>query len=67
MIAGIVINEKEVHSFEVVKYEVLNGNINISMIKALDKEGKYIKFVKLEKVLPYLSQFKVEFKPICNE
>lgn len=63
----ITINEKKVASFEVVKYEIVNGNIQISMIKALDPEGKYIKFVKLDKVLPYLSKFPIHFKSICNE
>ena len=63
----ITINERKVASFEVVKYEMVNGNIQISMIKALDPEGKYIKFVKLDKVLPYLSKFPIHFKSICNE
>lgn len=63
----IIINGKKVNSFEVVKYQMQNGNIEISMIKAVDPEGNYIKFVKLEKVLPYLSKFPVHFKTICNE
>ena len=53
-------------SFEIVKYkfEFINGEpkIIISMVKALDKNGKYIKFVKLESVIDYLYKYPVTFK-----
>ena len=53
-------------SFEVIKYrfELINNEpkIIIEMIKALDKNGKYIKFVKLEKVIGYLSHYPITFK-----
>jgi hypothetical protein len=63
----IIINDKKLYSFEIVKYHINNSKIEISMIKALDEQGNYIKFVKLDKVLPYLSKFPIYFKNICNE
>lgn len=59
------INGRELGSFEITTYYVKNidGNkIVIEKVKALDKEGKYIKFAKLDMVLPYLSQYPVKFK-----
>ena len=59
---------KKIGSLEVIKYdfELVNGNpkIVISMIKVLDEDGKYIKFAKLEEVLPYLSKYPITFKEI---
>ncbi len=59
---------KKIGSLEVVKYnfEFIDGNpkIVISMIKVLDEDGKYIKFAKLENILPYLSKYPIEFKNI---
>jgi hypothetical protein len=59
---------KKIGSLEVIKYdfELVNGNpkIVISMIKVLDEDGKYIKFAKLEEVLPYLSKYPITFKNI---
>lgn len=59
---------KKIGSLEVVKYnfELVNGNpkIVISMIKVLDEDGKYIKFAKLENILPYLSKYPITFKDI---
>ena len=52
------------HSLEVVRYEYDGENIVIKMIKLLDENGKYIKFVKLKEVTPYLSQYNVKFKKI---
>lgn len=56
------INGKELGSFEVTTYKLIGGNIVIDKIKALDTEGKYIKFAKLDKVIPYLSQYPIKFK-----
>ena len=59
---------KKIGSLEVVryKYELVDGDpkIVISMIKVLDKEGKYIKFAKLKEVEPFLSEFQIKFKPL---
>lgn len=59
---------KKIGSLEVVKYnfELVDGNpkIVISMIKVLDESGKYIKFAKLENILPYLSKYPITFKDI---
>lgn len=59
---------KKIGSLEVVKYnfELVDGNpkIVISMIKVLDESGKYIKFAKLENILPYLSKYPITFKEI---
>ena len=58
--------KKETGSLEVVKYrfEKINGEpkIIIDMVKVLDKNGKYIKFAKLEGVVNYLSKYPVKFK-----
>lgn len=59
---------KNLGSFEIVRYhfELVNNEpkIVIEMIKALDVNGKYIKFCKLKEVEPYLSQYPVKFKKI---
>ena len=59
---------KKIGSLEVVKYnfELIDGNpkIVISMIKVLDENGKYIKFAKLQNILPYLSKYPITFKDI---
>lgn len=59
---------KKIGSLEVIKYnfELIDGNpkIVISMIKVLDEDGKYIKFAKLENILPYLSKYPITFKEI---
>lgn len=52
-------------SFVIKKYklQVVDGEpkILISMIKALDKNGKYIKFVSMKEAEPLLSQVPVTF------
>ncbi len=59
---------EEIGSFQIVRYEFkyIDGEpkIVISMVKVLDKNGKYIKFAKLKEVEPYLSKFPVTFKSI---
>jgi helix-turn-helix protein len=52
----------KVGSFEITSYEYNGKDIIITKIKALDNEGVYMKFVKLESVLPYLSQKPIRFK-----
>ncbi len=62
----LVINDKEVGSFEIVRYhtDLINGEskILIEMIKVLDVNGNYIKFAKLDKVINYLNKYPVKFK-----
>ena len=59
---------RDVGSLEVNKYKVqmINGEpkIIISMVKVLDKNGKYIKFAKLKGVYRFLSQFPISFKKL---
>ena len=52
----------EVGSLEITSYDWIDGNIVITKVKVLDKQGKYIKFAKLDQVLPYLSRYPVVFK-----
>ncbi len=49
-------------SLEVVRYEYNGKDIVISMIKVLDEKGDYIKFAKLDKIMPYLSKYPIKFK-----
>ncbi len=49
-------------SLEIVKYDYNGKDIVISMIKVLDEKGEYIKFAKLDKVMPYLSKYPIKFK-----
>ena len=49
-------------SLEVVRYEYNGKDIVISMIKVLDEKGDYIKFAKLDKIIPYLSKYPIKFK-----
>jgi hypothetical protein len=59
---------ERLNSFEVVRYsfETIDGQpkIVIHQIKALDENGKYIKFVKLKEVTPYLSEYPITFKEL---
>ena len=43
-------------------FKTYNENIVIKMIKLLDENDKYVKFVKLKDVVPYLSKMNVKFK-----
>jgi hypothetical protein len=67
----MTINGKTLGSFEIVRYsfDQVKGEpkILIHQIKALDVNGAYIKFAKLESVLPYLSQYPINFKSINND
>lgn len=63
----MVINGKILGSFEITTYRLIGGNIVIDKVKALDTDGKYIKFAKLDKVIPYLSKYPVKFKSKENE
>lgn len=57
---------EKVGSFEITRYrfEMVGGEpkIVISMVKVLDKNGRYIKFARLRDVMPYLSRFPITFK-----
>ncbi len=56
---------EEIGSFEITKYNINDsGNIEIQMVKVLDKNGKYIKFAKLKNVLAYLGQYPTTFKSL---
>lgn len=60
-----LVKMEEVGSFEITRYNINDsGNIEIQMVKVLDKNGKYIKFAKLKNVLPYLSQYPITFKKL---
>lgn len=63
-----LMEKKEIGSLEITKYkfEYVNGEpkIIIEMVKVLDKNGKYIKFAKLEGVTAFLSKYPVKFKEI---
>ena len=67
----MIINGKQLGSFEIVRYSFENvkgePKILIHQIKALDVNGAYIKFAKLETVLPYLSEYPVDFKKLRND
>ena len=67
----MIINGKQLGSFEIVRYsfDQVKGEpkILIHVIKALDVNGVYIKFAKLEAVLPYLSQYPITFKNLSND
>lgn len=58
----------EVGSLEITRYQfkMINGEpkIIISMVKVLDKDGKYIKFAKLKEVNPFLSKYPIKFKKL---
>ena len=64
------INNKELGSFEITRYsfELVNNEpkIVIHMIKALDVDGNYIKFCKLDKVEKFLNSYPVLFKKITK-
>jgi|TARA_B100001094_G_C17782896_1_gene600605 hypothetical protein len=57
---------REIGSFEITRYsyDLVDNEpkIVISMVKVLDKKGKYIKFAKLKEVEPYLCLYPVTFK-----
>jgi hypothetical protein len=59
---------REIGSFEITRYtyDLVDNEpkIIISMVKVLNKEGRYIKFAKLKEVEPFLSKFPVKFKSI---
>jgi hypothetical protein len=64
----MIINGKELGSFEIVRYsfDQVKGEpkILIHQIKALDVNGEYIKFAKLESVMPYLCEYPIRFKKL---
>lgn len=62
------INGKTIGHLQVVRYgfEMVNNEpkIVIHQIKVLDENGDYIKFAKLKEIEPFLSKFKINFKPL---
>lgn len=60
-------NMENVAFLEITKYQfkVIDGQpkIVVSMVKALDSDGKYIKFLSMKESLPLLSELPVTFKP----
>lgn len=61
---------REIGSFEITRYtyDLVDNEpkIIISMVKVLNKEGRYIKFAKLKEVEPYLCLYPVKFKSFCD-
>jgi hypothetical protein len=57
----------KVGSFEITTYFMEGGRIVIDKVKVLDNNGIYIKFAKLDKVMPLLSQKPVRFKNRIEE
>ena len=58
------LGNREVGGFEITRYDYQedSGNIEIAMVKVLDKKGEYIKFAKLKEVMSFLPLFPVTFK-----
>lgn len=57
----------KVGHFEITTYHHDGSNIIIEKIKAVDNDGNYMKFVKLDKVLPFLSLKPIRFKSKLEE
>lgn len=63
-----IINGREIGRLEITKYAVVPAlkfgghNILVSMVKALDVNGNYIKFLPLDEAAPLLSKYPVVFK-----
>lgn len=59
---------REIGSIEIVKYHYVmfqsEPKIVITMVKLLDKEGKYIKFAPMVEAVELLSKYPVTFKPL---
>lgn len=47
---------------EVDRYELDGNQIVIKSIKVLDKNGKYIKFAKNEKLIHHIHEYPIKFK-----
>jgi hypothetical protein len=64
----LIINDREVGSFEIVRYtfEHINKNpkIIIHQVRVNDVDGNFIKFAKLSGVYSYLSDYDVTFKKL---
>jgi len=62
-------NGKKLHSFIVSKYDWMEVNgdskIVISQIGAYTEDGKWIKWVKLKEVTPFLNEYPITFK-VCS-
>jgi uncharacterized ubiquitin-like protein YukD len=51
----------EQYILRISEYELINNEIVIKKIQVLDKDGKFIRFVDIKKVLPYLSKYYTVF------
>jgi uncharacterized ubiquitin-like protein YukD len=51
----------EQYILNIPEYELINNQIVIKKIELLDKDGKFIRFVNIKKVLPYLSKYYTVF------
>ncbi len=64
----LMINDREVGSFEIVRYtfEYIDNNpkIIIHQVRVNDVDGNFIKFAKLSGVYEYLSSYNVTFKKL---
>lgn len=61
-------NMENLGSLEITryKYRFVDGQpkIVIEMVKAIDTNGKYIKFLPMKEVVNYLDKYPVIFKPL---
>jgi hypothetical protein len=51
----------EQYILKISEYELINNEIVIKKIQVLDKDGKFVRFVDIKKVLPYLSKYYTVF------
>jgi len=51
----------EQYILKISEYELINNEILIKKIQVLDKDGKFVRFVDIKKVLPYLSKYYTVF------
>ena len=51
----------EQYILRISEYELINNEIVIKKIQVLDKDGKFVRFVDIKKVLPYLSKYYTVF------
>lgn len=50
------------HYFEIVDYELVNNEIVIKKVKALDRKGNFIRFAKLDKLVDVIHKYPIKFK-----
>ena len=58
----------DIGTIEITRYQLnKEGRIEITHVKALDKDGKYIKFMPHDVALKVLYKFPVTFKKLNDE